>query len=158
MASAGDLPADGPMDYREAVAQWRLELRTEVKRSSSLPSSMFDACDPMLETHLAGKAEAMLSALHAPPDPNELQATHPQTDPALELQDRGELVSAAELRSLPARIQLASPPIASLDAGLDEEYLAVLAELCATSNSATLARASELLLAALSQPRPEASA
>ena len=51
---AGGRELKGANDgFREAVAQWRLNLRTEVKKSSSRPSAMFDASDPMPETGLA---------------------------------------------------------------------------------------------------------
>ena len=52
--------------FGEAVAQWHLALRTEVKKSSALPTAMFDACDPMVETRLVETAESMLACLQEP--------------------------------------------------------------------------------------------
>ncbi|MGK0300930.1 MAG: hypothetical protein ACI89X_001804 [Planctomycetota bacterium] len=62
----GQFRTEDPTAFREAISQWQLAARTEVKRSSSLPSSMFDACDPMLEARLAESVEAMMHCLHEP--------------------------------------------------------------------------------------------
>lgn len=105
-------------DFREAVAQWRLNLRTEVKKASSLPSAMFDACDPMLETRLAESAEAMLACLQEPAD-------HLR-DPGDRADKRLEHVAAAELRALPQRIGAIDDERLDLRTGLSSEYLGIL--------------------------------
>ena len=127
--------------FGEAVAQWRLALRTEVKRASSLPSSMFDACDPMLETRLAETTEAMLALLHEPD-----QAI---AQPAEQGEKRLEQVAAAELAALPNRVRQngcdTAPPL-DVDDGLDAEYLGILTDTCATADGQARAGAASLLV------------
>lgn len=127
--------------FGEAVAQWRLALRTEVKRSSSLPTSMFDACDPMLETRLAETTEAMLALLHEPD-----QAI---AQPAELGEKRLEKVSAAELAALPNLVRGSgcdAAPSLDVDDGLDAEYLGVLTDTCATADGQARAGAASLLV------------
>jgi hypothetical protein len=120
MPASGRPPWGASEGYREALAQWRLDLRTEIKKSSSLPSAMFDACDPMLETRLAESAEAMLACLQEPAD---------------HLRDRGdttekrlEHVATADLRRLPAQIGAVEPVPLDLRTGLLAEYLGILTD------------------------------
>lgn len=110
------------IDFHAAIAQWRLALRTEVKRASSLPTAMFDACDPMLETRLAQSAEAMLSLLQEP-------APEHRSDESRGEQ-RLESVSQAELAQLPAQIGATAPAAIDLAADQSAEYLGILADLC----------------------------
>ncbi len=127
--------------FGEAVAQWRLALRTEVKRASSLPTSMFDACDPMLETRLAETTEAMLALLHEPD-----QAI---AQPAEQGEQRLEQVAAPELAALPNRIRAAGIGAAApldVDDGLDVEYLGILTDTCTTADSEARAGAAALLV------------
>lgn len=105
-------------DFREAVAQWRLNVRTEVKKASSLPSAMFDACDPMLETRLAESAEAMLACLQEPAD-------HLR-DPGDLADKRLEHVPPEDLRALPQRIGTIDDEALDLRTGLSTEYLGIL--------------------------------
>ena len=127
-------------DYRAAIAQWRLDLRTEVKRCSSLPSSMFDACDPTLETHLAATAESVLMTLLGG---NQDPFPSPGGDAA---EQRREQVSPEELRRLPRLVADGEPmlPVA-FDTDLQPEYLAILGDLCCTADGAPLAHARELV-------------
>ena len=126
--------------FPEAVAQWRLAMRTEVKRTSSLPSSMFDACDPMLEMRLAESTEAMLACLHEPTVP----VVHEPGDGG---EKRVEKVSVDELRMLPARIAGAEHAETDLDAGLATEALTVLADACCSGHEIAAAGAAYLLRA-----------
>jgi hypothetical protein len=126
-----------PAHFPEAVAQWRLAMRTEVKRTSSLPSSMFDACDPMLEMRLAETTEAMLGCLQ-------------DGAGAVYHEPRGggdrhvETVDAHELRALPP--QLASDgDVVDLDAGLTGEAVVVLADTCCSGDAAAAASAVNVL-------------
>lgn len=126
--------------FGEAVAQWRLALRTEVKRASSLPTSMFDACDPMLETRLAETTEAMLALLHEPD-----QAI---AQPAENGEKRLEQVAAAELAALPNRIRgtgVAEAAPLDVDGGLEAEYLGILTDTCTTADGEARAGANSLL-------------
>lgn len=123
---ASDPTPPAGQSFREAIASWRLALRTEVKKSSALPTAMFDACDPMLETRLAETAEAMLARLQEP-DP----ALADQNAPGGE--QRLEVIQAAELRRLPRQIAAVEPGPLDLQAGLAAEYLAILADACCTS-------------------------
>lgn len=124
--------------FSEAMAQWRLAVRTEVKRSSLLPTSMFDACDPMLETRLAETAEAMLTRLQEP----SAQVVGPAT-PAGE--QRLESVSIDELRTLPQCIGSGADPHLDLDTGLLAEYLAVLTDSSRSGQPSAQAGAVQLL-------------
>lgn len=125
--------------FGEAVAQWRLALRTEVKRASSLPTSMFDACDPMLETRLAESAEAMLTLLHEPDQA--LAQTQEQGEKRL------EQVAGSELAALPNRIRAGgSPAPTSVDDGLDVEYLGILTDTCTTADGEARSGAAALLV------------
>lgn len=133
-----DKPPDVPA-YGEAVAQWRLQLRTEVKRASSLPTSMFDACDPMLETRLAETTEAMLARLHEP----DATVASPQQDG----EKRLEQVAADELVRLPGRLgdgRDARP--LGIDDDLAAEYLGVLTDTCTTATGAARHGAAQLLM------------
>ena len=133
-----DKPPDVPA-FGEAVAQWRLQLRTEVKRASSLPTSMFDACDPMLETRLAETTEAMLARLHEP----DAAVAAPQK----EGEKRLEQVAAAELAELPRRLgdgRDARP--LGIDDDLAAEYLGVLTDTCTTATGAARHGATQLLV------------
>lgn len=123
--------------FREAVAQWRLNLRTEVKKSSSLPSAMFDACDPMLETRLAESAEAMLTCLQEPGA--ELR------DPGDSAEKRVEHVSADELRQLPTRIAAVEVVPLDLRTGLLAEYLGILTDIACVGNGPAQHGALQLL-------------
>ncbi len=127
-------------DYRAAIAQWRLNLRTEVKRCSSLPSSMFDACDPTLETHLAATAEAVLMALlgnNQDPFPDAAEDASEQ---------RREQVDLAELRELPNRVAEGPPSTPpQFEAGLEEEYLSILSDICCVAEGDELQHAMDLL-------------
>ncbi len=125
--------------FGTAVAQWQLALRTEVKRASSLPTSMFDACDPMLETRLAETAEAMLACLQEP-DATITQPTHPG-------EKRLEQVATAELSALPARLhRTADEPPVDVDDHLSAEYLGVLTDTCGTAEGAPRHGAAQLLV------------
>ncbi|MFM1874136.1 MAG: hypothetical protein RL398_3558 [Planctomycetota bacterium] len=130
-----------PTDFREAMAQLHLALRTEVKRNSSLPSTMFDACDPTLETHLASTAESVLLSLLGGMVPADEE--HP-SDPAA-LEPRSEQITNDELRRLPDLIAGPAPAVLGIEQGLDDEYLAILTELCSSAKGVHLARAMELL-------------
>lgn len=111
--------------FREAIATWRLNLRTEVKKASALPTAMFDACDPMLEARLAETAEAMFSRLQEP-DPV-VAGEGADHEPRL------ELVVADELRALPRRIAAAEDRALDLTEGNAAEYLGILVDACCTA-------------------------
>jgi hypothetical protein len=135
---AGARQQKGASDgFREAVAQWRLSVRTEVKKSSSLPSAMFDACDPMLETRLAESAEAMLTSLQEPAD-------HLR-DPGDAVEKRLEQVTVEELRQLPARIAAVDVVPLDLRTGLLAEYLGILTDTACVANGPAQHGAVQLL-------------
>ncbi|HEX5050381.1 MAG TPA: hypothetical protein VFZ65_01285 [Planctomycetota bacterium] len=135
--NAGDGREAGNDGLRAAGAQWQRVVQTEVKRSSSLPTAMFDACDPMLETRLAESAESMLNRLHEPQA--EVVAA---TDPTAE--KRVERVEPAELTALPQRI--AGPDLVlNVGSGLPEEYLAILTDMCCVATGPAQAGAANLL-------------
>jgi hypothetical protein len=123
--------------FREAIAHWKLNLHTQVKRSSSLPTAMFDACDPMLETRLAQTAESILACLHQPAGDLATEL-HPDELPI-------EAVAEADLRALPRRIACAEvAPLDLLD-GLEAEYLGILADTCCCGEGPPQRQAVEML-------------
>lgn len=124
--------------FQEAIAQWHLDVRTEVKKSSSLPTAMFDACDPMLEARLAETAEAMLACLQEPKVQVDTRATARR-------EKRTELVSQEELRRLPASIAAGGDVHVDLDHGIDAEFLGVLADCCAEAEGTARQSALDLL-------------
>lgn len=130
-------PAD-PASYPEAVAQWQLDVRTEVKRTSSLPSAVFDACDPMIETQLAQTTEAMLACLQQPSP----AASNPPVEGG---EKRIEIVRGDELRLLPTRLVHVDGASLDLDAGMTAEYLTVLVDACGGGHPIAAAGASALL-------------
>jgi len=125
--------------FREAIAHWRLVLHTEVKRASSLPTAMFDACDPMLETRLAETTEAMLAHLH---DPAPRLAADVGGGDATE--GRLEVVTSDELRALPNQLT-SDKHTPDLLTGLGAEYLATLADACCVATGTAQRRAVDLL-------------
>lgn len=112
--------------FREAIANWRLALHTEVKKASALPTAMFDACDPMLETRLRETAEVMLARLQEP-DPSLVGETTPNDDQRL------EVVTGVELRALPQQVATGEHGPLDLQSGLGGEYLAILADTCCSA-------------------------
>ncbi|MCA8948630.1 MAG: hypothetical protein KDE27_03965 [Planctomycetes bacterium] len=136
-AAAG---ASGPTrNFREAVAQWRLAVHTEVKKVSSLPTAMFDATDPMLEMRLAESTEVMLAQLCVP-DPH-------LADGGSDGERRLERIDFDELRTVPERI--AARPDAKVDllSQLTGEYLGILADSCCMQEGIAKQRAVEHLCA-----------
>lgn len=123
--------------YAEALAQFWLDVRTEVKRNSALPTAVFDSCDTMVETQLAEAAEAMLARLQRP------DASAPA---ALgeDREQRIEVVSRDEMQRLPALLSRAEPAPA-LEEGADAECLSVLADACGAGHAAAIAGATALL-------------
>lgn len=108
--------------YEEAIARWQLRLQTEVKKASSLPTAMFDACDPSLEARLAQAAESIFAVLrkHGPPPGEEQEVAH------LHL----EQVREEELSALRDRLSEGSATPPPLGEGAPEELLGVLIDLC----------------------------
>lgn len=111
---------------REALSQWRRAARTEVRRTSSLPTSMFDTSDPMLEARLAESVEAMLTSLQGP----RIEIGEPDAT----LEQRTEQVTPAELRALPRVIGREDGREPDLDVGLATEFLTLLVDTCATGS------------------------
>lgn len=108
-------------DYREALAQWRLDVRTQCKRVSSLPTTMFDATDPMLEMRLAEVTETMLHELRSP----DIRHMDPEMEDL-----RLEPIDDTELRLLPERFRSRDTGQVDLLSHLADEYLGILADAC----------------------------
>lgn len=126
--------------FREAISQWQLAARTEVKRASSLPSSLFDAADGMIEARLAETVETMLQLLQRAPD-----APHQGRASGEHLEQRAEQVSQEELRALPLAFG-AEPAAVDLDDRAAGEYFNLLVEIFKTGDEATAAAARGRLL------------
>lgn len=60
---SGNARTDLGNSFQEAIAHWALDLQTQLKKTSSLPTAMFDACDPMLEARLCEATEGMFQRL-----------------------------------------------------------------------------------------------
>ncbi len=125
-------------NFPEAVAQWRLALRTEVKSASSLPTAMFLSRDAMLEALLVEATEPMLAQLQEP------QAAVAADDEHAE--KRIETVLPAELRALPGLVQDAGDGPLGLDDHLAAESLAVLTDICCGACPVAAQGAAALLL------------
>jgi len=125
-------------EYKEAISQWQLAARTEVKKSSSLPSSMFDTRDPMLEACLADSVDRMMHCLHEPETTKVDQADPRESDL------RVEKVTQEELQQLPRSFSTAHDHL-DLEAGMSAEYLSLLIDTCTTGDEPTQAAARELL-------------
>jgi hypothetical protein len=139
--------------FPEAVAQWRLALRTELKSASSLPTTLFHTRDAMLEAYLAEATESMLARLHEP-----APAVKEPEQPG---EKRMEIVTPDELRALPARLRSAGDAVVGLDDHLPAENLAVLADACCSGHEAAAAGAAALLrrlFAIEPEPDPQAAA
>ncbi|MCR9243417.1 MAG: hypothetical protein NXI31_00190 [bacterium] len=129
-------PAAGDPDFRAALAQWRLQLRTEVKKVSSLPTAMFDTIDPMLEMRLAECTETMLHQLQVPG--NHLLSTNNED---LRLEE----VDQEAIRALPKRFAKHDATPVDLLSNLNAEYFGVLADMCRTQDGAIRERAVGLI-------------
>lgn len=141
----GDRRQDRPAaeDVRAAIAGWQLRIQTDVKRTSSLPTSMFDACDPMVEAALADSAAHIFRRLMAYGPP-------PGYEDLREDELRAESVTPREIATM--CVQLAGeeqidPP--DLTEGSDLEYLWILLDFCLEERGPVRERARETLHAAL---------
>ncbi len=117
--------------FRAAISQWQLAARTEVKRYSSLPSSMFDACDPTLEARLTESVEALMHFLHQP----EAEALA-KNNSSEHIEMRAESVLPEELAKLPQQVRGEEPEV-NLESGVSAEYLSLLIDACTTGDDAT---------------------
>lgn len=123
-------------NFGEAVASWQLAVQTEVKKTSTLPTAMFDACDPMLEARLCEAADAMFQFLLTQQAP-----AHGGDDAAqLDL----ETVSLGELQAMMQQLATQpqdQAPLPQLDAGSDGEVLGILADCCCSADDTARAHA-----------------
>lgn len=124
--------------FPEAVAQWRLTLRTEVKNTSSLPTSVFHARDATLEALLAASTETMLARLQTPE-----RATG--TGAGFGAGQRLERIEVAELRSLPTVLRAGGAGTPRVDDHARTEALGVLVDAALGPDTAAAATAAELL-------------
>lgn len=122
-------------NFREAIAQWRLAVHTEVKVASALPTAMFDTGDPMLEMQLAETTEALLAQLQMPPE--EVVLGDATATPRL------ERIETAELHALPPRIGADRGIEVDVLSNLAGEYLGILADCCCTQRGIAQQRAAE---------------
>jgi hypothetical protein len=134
-----ELPDPREASFPEAVAQWRLQLRTEVKAASSLPTSVFHSRDAMLEAMLAETAETMLASL--PPEP--AAAAGGDNDG----EQRIEHVSRDEIAALPRHLAAGPNTPLDVDDHRAAESLAVLADACLTGDATSAPIAADLLRA-----------
>lgn len=128
---------DAASHFPEAIAQWRLALRTEVKSTSALPTAIFHSRDAMLETLLAETNEPMLSQLQEP-------GAHLKT-PQAGGEQRIEVVRPEELRALPALLRDDPGHPIAIDDHLTIEVLTVLADTCGNCDAAAVAGAVAML-------------
>lgn len=120
-------PPSPQRHFGEAIASWQLAVQTEVKRTSTLPSGMFDACDPMLEARLCEAADAMFQHLLKQDAPAHTE--HDQVPLALEAVQPAEI--AALQRQFAGAEDLALPELDAEDADL----LGILVDACCHSEA-----------------------
>ncbi|MGE3174716.1 MAG: hypothetical protein AB7O97_18940 [Planctomycetota bacterium] len=125
--------------FQAAIARHQLHLQTELKRSTSLPSAMFDASDPMLEARLCAATEEIFRCLLEHDQP---QSTGEAGEQRLEPVSRPEV---AELLVAAVRGEFADQEPPDLAEFLDTELPVLLAETCARSHGQAQERAAELL-------------
>jgi len=131
--------------FEAAIARHRLDLQTQLKRSTSLPSAMFDASDPMLEARLCAATEGIFQKLLEWDAPRALPTGGEQR---LEKIGKHELVGvlmAALHGEFDGQSGGANAP--RLDEHKDEEFFAILAEAAARSTGKAQERAQSLLAA-----------
>ena len=121
---------DAATAFREAISQWQLAARTEVKRASSLPSSMFDATDAMVEARLGETVDVMMRLLQRPNASGTADRASGE-----HLERRTEQVSTDELQALPGKIRR-DVADADLDDLVASEYLNLLIDACTTGDAA----------------------
>lgn len=125
MRKRGKPRKSGGEHFRSAIADWQLQLQTELKKASSLPTAMFDASDPMLEARLAESTESLFRRLLDQPMPE--SAASPVGERKL------EHVATHELAALIAMVARAEPVATAtprLDEHRDDEFLAILGDTC----------------------------
>ncbi len=125
--------------FAAAIARHQLALSTELKRSTSLPSAMFDASDPMLEARLCEATEGIFRLLLEHDAPPDAVTTGELRLEAVAPQELAELVLVAR------RGAFADPAVPKLAEHEDVEFQALLAETCARSHGAAQQRAAQLL-------------
>jgi len=134
-----DHTPDAATAFREAISQWQLAARTEIKRASSLPSSMFDATDAMVEARLGETVDVMMRLLQRPNASGTADRASGE-----HLERRTEQVSTDELQALPGKIRR-DVADADLDDLVASEYLNLLIDACTTGDAPTRQAARELL-------------
>jgi len=127
--------------FEAAIARHRLDLQTQLKRSTSLPSAMFDASDPMLEARLCAATEGIFQKLLEWDAPREMPTGGEQR---LEKINKHELVGVLTA-ALHGEFDRANAP--QLDEHKHEEFFAILAEAAARSTGKPQERAQSLLAA-----------
>ncbi len=125
--------------FEAAIARHRLDLQTQLKRSTSLPSAMFDANDAMLEARLCAATEGIFQKL--------LEWDAPRALPT-DGEQRLEKVHAHELTALLMAAlhgEFAKSETPRLDEQSATEFAGILAEAAARSVGKPQQRAQELL-------------
>ena len=125
-------------NFEEAIAHHRLQLHTELKKTTSLPSAMFDASDPMLEARLCEATESIFRCLL------ELDIPDDSSEPG---EQRLEGVSPAELHELltSTAAETADSEAPALDDGLAREFAVILADTCSRGYGLASKHAAALL-------------
>ena len=134
----GQQPGPRGANFEEAIAHHRLELHTELKKTTSLPSAMFDASDPMLEARLCEATESIFRCL--------LELDTPDDDKEAGEQ-RLEGVTPAELHELlcTAAGEMSGDDVPALEDGLAREFAVILADTCSRGYGVASKQAAALL-------------
>jgi hypothetical protein len=125
--------------FQAAIARHQLDLQTQLKRTTSLPSAMFDATEPMLEARLCEATESIFRQL--------LEFDTPQPIP-VDGEMRLECVSPQELTATldaAVRGEFSDSEVPALGEHQDAEFVAILAEAAARSRDQAKQRAVSLL-------------
>ena len=126
--------------FEEAIARYQLQLQSELKKTSSLPTAMFDASDEMIETQLCQATESILRCLLEFQRPDDADPEHEAM--TLENVDPREVL---ELLAATATAPAEDEPAPDLDAGRTSEFTAVLADICIRSRGPAGRRAGQQL-------------
>lgn len=127
--------------FTEAIAHWQLALQTELKRASSLPTAMFDACDPMLEARLCQATEGIFLRLLELGSPG-LGAEQDSDNRRLEIVSRNEIAAFLQRMAGSSADDDAAP---DLVAGEAEEFHGILVDAVLCDMSAARVRAEQIL-------------
>ncbi len=128
--------------FEAAIARHRLDLHTQLKRSTALPSAMFDATDAMLEAQLCAATEGIFQQLLEWDTPQALPTDGEQRLEKVSKHELTGLLIAALHGDFDSNFDGDAP---ALDEHAASEFAAILAEAAARSVGKAQSRSQQLL-------------